>query len=317
MFTEGEIEEYARERQINQTQAERDMYLTCLLLLLSKNRIAQYLVFKGGTCLAKIHFKEWRISQDIDFTLRQKSKDRDIFNQLIQLFSGDTGQRQMGEIPFQIQKAEKKKDGKSCELTLEYERHKDIPQVIRFQISLRDDIIYDEFSSKLIERKYFEKISSVMSVKHSFPKFMCLHKYEIIAEKLRAAVQRLGERDLFDTWFFLQTEKALSPKIKKLLRKMLIMKLWKEKISFDWQEFKDGLDTVSQSWLTCKECIPQYMWNGIPSIDEVKREFLFGYEFLRNLTNEEIVLTKEAFIQRKKELYNLMQRKIVQQLKRL
>ena len=46
---------------------EKDYYIT---IVLSKiNELSKDLVFKGGTCLSKIYYSYYRLSEDMDFTL--------------------------------------------------------------------------------------------------------------------------------------------------------------------------------------------------------------------------------------------------------
>ena len=46
---------------------EKDYYLT--LLLSGINELSEKLVFKGGTCLNKIYYSYYRLSEDLDFTM--------------------------------------------------------------------------------------------------------------------------------------------------------------------------------------------------------------------------------------------------------
>lgn len=50
------------------TLVEKDYYLTLVLSRL--NELSPDLVFKGGTCLNKIYFSYYRLSEDLDFTMR-------------------------------------------------------------------------------------------------------------------------------------------------------------------------------------------------------------------------------------------------------
>jgi len=47
---------------------EKDYYLTIVLSAI--NNLSSNLIFKGGTCLSKIHYSYYRLSEDLDFTLR-------------------------------------------------------------------------------------------------------------------------------------------------------------------------------------------------------------------------------------------------------
>lgn len=319
MFTEVQILAYATEQKINVTQAERDMYLTCLLLLFSKYTITSKLAFKGGTCLSKIHWDRWRISQDLDFTIRPAYRNIDIYNELLHKFTWpDKTERQLGGTTFGIlASSDNRVNENTCEITFYYERHKDVPLGIRCQISFRDDIIYDGLSFEFAKKSYFNTIIDKMGGYYSFPKFKCLHKYEVLAEKLRAVFQRVGERDLFDTVYFARKDPEISAshELQNLIRKMFVLKMWKEKEFFTWDRMVDAVETISQTWLTCKECIPDDIWGSIPPIDKVKKEFLDSYKFLKKLTTEEKYLLDDVEKQSRLKLYKKMCDEVVKKLK--
>jgi predicted nucleotidyltransferase component of viral defense system len=46
---------------------EKDYYLT--ILLGSIHQLSENLIFKGGTCLNKVYYPYYRLSEDLDFTL--------------------------------------------------------------------------------------------------------------------------------------------------------------------------------------------------------------------------------------------------------
>jgi predicted nucleotidyltransferase component of viral defense system len=50
---------------------EKDYYLTMMLSQI--NTLGEDLVFKGGTCLNKIYYSYYRLSEDLDFTLKLPS----------------------------------------------------------------------------------------------------------------------------------------------------------------------------------------------------------------------------------------------------
>ena len=47
---------------------EKDYFITIILSRI--NELSKELVFKGGTCLSKIYYSYYRLSEDLDFTLR-------------------------------------------------------------------------------------------------------------------------------------------------------------------------------------------------------------------------------------------------------
>ena len=51
---------------------EKDYYLT--IVLSGMNRLSEELIFKGGTCLNKIYYSYYRLSEDLDFIMQFPSE---------------------------------------------------------------------------------------------------------------------------------------------------------------------------------------------------------------------------------------------------
>ena len=70
MIEQKEINKIAVKNRVSDRQIEKDYVLSWLLFAISKNKILyNALVFKGGTVLKKAYFKDYRFSEDLDFTL--------------------------------------------------------------------------------------------------------------------------------------------------------------------------------------------------------------------------------------------------------
>lgn len=70
MIKPGEIDRIANTKQVRSSQIQKDYVITWVLWGISKsNFLKQNLLFKGGTCLKKIYFENYRYSEDLDFTL--------------------------------------------------------------------------------------------------------------------------------------------------------------------------------------------------------------------------------------------------------
>ncbi len=54
---------------ITETIIEKDYIISWILIGLSENSLKNNLIFKGGTCLKKCFFLDYRFSEDLDFTL--------------------------------------------------------------------------------------------------------------------------------------------------------------------------------------------------------------------------------------------------------
>jgi predicted nucleotidyltransferase component of viral defense system len=61
------IIEKANKKGFRRDKLEKDFYLTVLLHYLAKAR--PEITFKGGTCLNKVYFPYFRLSEDLDFMM--------------------------------------------------------------------------------------------------------------------------------------------------------------------------------------------------------------------------------------------------------
>jgi hypothetical protein len=71
MISKEEILERARVLSLEPSVVEKDYALGWLLHAIGRHaELSDRWVFKGGTCLKKVHFETYRFSEDLDFTLR-------------------------------------------------------------------------------------------------------------------------------------------------------------------------------------------------------------------------------------------------------
>ena len=184
---------------------EKDYYLT--MVLSGMDRLSEYLIFKGGTCLNKIYYSYYRLSEDLDFIMRLPSK--------------------------KLSRADKRKVIKPIkDNVLSYVNsygmkiddvnstgHKESSQYI-FYIDYNSAVLGNEQSIKLEIGLRFNPILPVskQKVSHKFlhpftqePLFdggyvNCLALKELVAEKMRATATRLtiAPRDFYDISFLIK-----------------------------------------------------------------------------------------------------------------
>ncbi|MEM2941714.1 MAG: nucleotidyl transferase AbiEii/AbiGii toxin family protein, partial [Thermoproteota archaeon] len=65
---------------------EKDFAISCVLLVISKSKLKDHLIFKGGTAIKKIYYPEARFSEDMDFTVRSISEE-DVISSLKEIIS--------------------------------------------------------------------------------------------------------------------------------------------------------------------------------------------------------------------------------------
>lgn len=76
MIKPKEISRKANNEGVRQQQIEKDYIISWILWGVYKNDLLKWsLIFKGGTCIKKIHIKDYRYSEDMDFTLNPEKED--------------------------------------------------------------------------------------------------------------------------------------------------------------------------------------------------------------------------------------------------
>ena len=185
---------YARCGKVPLDVAARDVVLTYVLKVLSED-VLKNLAFKGGTCLKKMHFGgSGRFSMDLDFTSLSGSID-DLQANLKRLLDKCS----YFGIEFRILEENVRKASGDCDqsyLAVLSVSHSWNSGEFMFEVSFREKPLLPLDELPLLDEMYFTYCE--------FPRFpvMCLHKEELLAEKLRAAYQRFRARDLYDLYLF-------------------------------------------------------------------------------------------------------------------
>lgn len=183
---------------------EKDYYITVVLSKI--NELSKDLVFKGGTCLSKIYYSYYRLSEDMDFTLKLPGNATRTMRS-----------NAMKPIKESI-KAFLKEFGMSIE-GLDKAGHRESTQYI-FYLDYDSVVLSKKESIKLEIGMRFNPLlpAVIKKVNHKFlhpftkePLFdagsvNCLALKELVAEKLRAAATRevIAGRDFYDLGYLLK-----------------------------------------------------------------------------------------------------------------
>ncbi len=186
--------------------------------------ISDSLIFKGGTALSKIHYpNNWRLSEDLDFTA-SNSEEFDTFGNVLK-----------NELPAIVKN--------SCDLDI---KQKDEPYTnggyVRTRFSYNSKIgtgavkieITAENVIGTVEKKQLFKIFDYPDLE--------VRTYSvstILAEKLRAIIERGYVRDYYDAWRLLKIEKFDNDAVRNLFLEKL--KLRDTKFEGIEQFFPEGV----------------------------------------------------------------------------
>ncbi len=181
-----EIKKIARSKGVPISTIERDVAQSLILASLKDDR----LIFKGGTCLQKIYIKDYRFSDDLDFTLTEEvTKD-----ELESTFSKSCEKgNELSGIDFELGEFVEMNNGLKGKIDFRMVWKGGNPTKIKLDISDHKNeliLIPPIMRPLMIE---MEEIKGKM--------IPCYDLKEIIAEKVRSLFQRTRPRDLFDVWF--------------------------------------------------------------------------------------------------------------------
>ena len=164
--------------------ADLDYVLGCFLSQWYRDRAAQSLRFKGGTCLRKMYFGDYRFSEDLDFTAEERTSIEELRSLLERTIRQmqDVFGLNLAERPPRIEIASDEYGNESYQARLYYRgplRWRGDPQAIRLDIS-HDEYLGQPAEARDIIHPYSD-LDLVTGV--TIP---CYSLAEMLSEKLRA-----------------------------------------------------------------------------------------------------------------------------------
>lgn len=202
MITSPELRSTAREKKLRLDIIEKDYALGWILIGVSLSSLSEKIIFKGGTALSKVYFPtNWRLSDDLDFTFSEDSTINDVSNLLVD------------ELPDIVDKIS---DG--LEL---YFRDKPYTadNFLRTRVQCVSSIFRCNAKIEVSTERFigdYDKIHVTPS--YDYPDFY-ISTYTlntILAEKLRAIIERGKIRDYYDVWRLLKIEAIDTKKTREL-----------------------------------------------------------------------------------------------------
>ena len=183
---------------------EKDYALTWLLsgIYSEDSKLANLLIFKGGTAIRKVYFPEWRLSEDLDFTILRKivpAKVRGSFDDTFRLLKEKSGI----DYAFNVFRS-----GPYTILAdVQFLGPLEFKNRIALDISLKE---------RLVEEPEWKKVKPEYDDVPAF-RVQVYSLNEILLEKIRSIMQRGKARDYYDVWRFMKEHSFNEAKIKKLL----------------------------------------------------------------------------------------------------
>jgi predicted nucleotidyltransferase component of viral defense system len=243
------IKSVAHQKQVQQFIVEKDYALSYLLAAISRTEgLSGNLVLKGGTALKKLYFKDYRFSEDLDYSTRQMGPLEHIEDQIaVVAHLMNQSLNLLG--PFQVTweplilPNPHPRDQKAFIIRVQFPEQRQSLCRLKVEITV-DEPILTPVEFRPLLHDFPEKLSA------SIPVYSLL---EISVEKMRALLQskaRLLERgwgasrvcrDYYDLWNLLSVPGIISPDLIPLLN---------EKCAVRGVSFRSFDDFLSESLLT-------------------------------------------------------------------
>jgi predicted nucleotidyltransferase component of viral defense system len=240
---------------------EKDYALTWLIsgIYSRDSPIRDILIFKGGTAIRKVYFPEWRLSEDLDFTVVDKIDVgivKDGFKAIFKMLDSSG-------ITFSLGDFDSTKHGIFANVQfvgpLNYKNR------IAHDISLTEKMV--DKPAKIRVKPDYSDVPEFEATVYSLN--------EIVVEKVRSMIQRTRARDYYDVWRLM---KEKNPDVK-TVRNLLIKKCeitgikFKPELIFE----ESRLSEARSYWNVALTRLTK----DLPEFDTVIAELRVAMQFLR------------------------------------
>lgn len=243
MITRDEVYQKAAQSKVDPSIIEKDYHLGIVLKIIAENPATKDWVFRGGTALRKCYFSEYRFSEDLDFTLfnRTLKTEKEVALVLEEICS--IANQQFGTtLDFFSVKQEREDYGEEAfKGTMHF-------QSVKGKSKIKIDL---SFIDKLFTHPAEQEIIHPYSDAGIFgkPRIMTTKMEEIIIDKLMASASIRTyprSRDLFDIWYISKNKKLDLKLIKNsFFEKCIFRKIDKDLI---YQMDKKHLGQFKKYW---------------------------------------------------------------------
>lgn len=218
MIDKDELIRIAKKEKLPLGTIEKDFVLTYILKKIYESDLKDKLIFKGGTALHKLYLHK-RMSIDLDFTEARPIK----LNEIRKIIEDKSINSKIKEMV---------RTGKSTKIVLSYVSVLEYKNNIVLDISKRE-----KPTQKLVAKKLKSFYSKPVEI-------LTFQLEELIAEKIRAIVQRKRPRDYLDVYYILNKKNFDFKKSLEIAK----LKLKTDSDNFDIERIFSDLDIIESMW---------------------------------------------------------------------
>ena len=258
MIFPSEISRLSAKTGIRDKTIEKDYILTWILIGISSSDLRNNLIFKGGTALRKIYIKNYRYSEDLDFTLVNHLSAEEILHNFEVIYSIA---RKLANISMRFNRREEEYENNltfylnySGPLGASIDRNE-----IKIDVTLRELLQFPTPCRSLL-KEYSDQPDNIKVKTYSLE--------EITIEKACSLLSsyRKEPRDVYDLWHLLRDN---------LIDLTFLAQSFDEKCKFknlDSQNLKTQLDAKEQTYRKLWDQRLVYQVAQLPHFEQVYRE---------------------------------------------
>ncbi|MGQ9719547.1 MAG: nucleotidyl transferase AbiEii/AbiGii toxin family protein [Nitrososphaerales archaeon] len=258
----NELRRLARRTGFDLATLEKDYALIWLLsgIYSHSSKLRDVLIFKGGTAIRKVYFPEWRLSEDLDFTIQQKVDPQNVRQSFEQVFQS---LKEKSNIEYTFDSFNH--SAHAIQADVQFLGPLQFKNRIAHDISLREKLVEEPEHKKI--KPWYEDIPDFEILVYSLN--------EILVEKIRSIIQRGKARDYYDVW------RLMKEKVFKIneIRDLLIEKCRITGIDFNPELVFDvsRLSEAKKFWSVALSRLTK----DLPDFELVEGELRSMLEFLR------------------------------------
>jgi len=204
MIRPNELSSISNREGVRPQQIEKDYIISWLLWGISRNTLLRdAIIFKGGTCLKKIHIADYRFSEDMDFTINPGKEDgtsnADIYAVFDEVFADI---KETANIDLSIPEDSKEihESTNSPKFHIEY-----VAPLGGRGDHVKIDVTRGEQLEFDVEYRTVQNEYSDLEEEGEFSVY-CYGLKEVVIEKMAALMDRTVPRDLYDFEYLTNTE---------------------------------------------------------------------------------------------------------------
>ena len=206
MILQKEIATISEQLGVSKSVIDKDWMLGHFIAaIFNEPELKQTLIFKGGTCLKKCWFEEYRFSEDLDFTSKsQEFKLTPDHLKFITKHIEDHAEVKTHIVSLKPLRFQDRLTGYEAIIKFwgaDHPRNVMPTTPDRWQTKIKIEIIlYEEMIFEVTEQAVSHPYSDKLALENPIP---CYKIEEVLAEKIRALIQRsyTAPRDYYDIWY--------------------------------------------------------------------------------------------------------------------